>query len=121
MAGRAPKGLGSEGRALWRAIIAEVPAGCELTAKERHALSRAARCADEIGMLERAIDEAGALVEGSRGQLVANKAFVELRALRRTEAALLAMISLEDPDAVSPAQARGRRAARLRQNRLRAV
>jgi hypothetical protein len=64
----APEGLGDAGRNLWYSIIGAVAAGNELDERELHSLERACRCADEIALLEAAVDRDGVTVEGSRGQ-----------------------------------------------------
>ena len=121
---RVPPGLGAPGKALWKAILADVPEDFELDARELHALRRACRTADEIALLEAAIDEAGAVVRGSRGQPVVNRALEEVRMMRLVEARLLASIKLS-VEVETPSQARSRKAVATRwrreNQRLRAV
>lgn len=114
----APKGLQAAGKALWKAVLGDLAPGWQLDARETHLLVRAARCADELAVLEKAIDRDGVTVTGSRGQVVTHPALAEARQLRLTQLRLLSAIELTDPAqavrAATPAQARGRRAAQVR-------
>jgi hypothetical protein len=122
---RPPRALGRAGRALWRAILTDVPAEYELAARELHILGRACRVADEVDLLERSIDEVGVVVRGSRGQPVLNRALEEVRLARLAEAKLLTLLDLEEREATeSPRQQQARRAANARwarRDQLRAV
>lgn len=115
---RVPAGLKAPGKALWKAILADLDPGWELDARELHFLTRACRCADELAELEKAIDKDGPTVTGSRGQLVINPALSEARQLRLAQLRLLGAIELVDPQAAlraaTPAQQRARKAATTR-------
>ena len=90
--------------------------GWELDARELHLLARACRCADELDALEAAVDEAGPVVPGSRGQVVVHPALSEARQLRLVQARLLGAIELADPTAAgaTSSQRRARKAAEAR-------
>jgi P27 family predicted phage terminase small subunit len=115
---RAPAGLGGDGKALWKAILDDLSPQWELDARELDFLERACRCADELRELEKAIDKDGITVEGSRGQTIAHPALSEARQLRLVQMRLLGSIELTDPKegirSATPAQARGRHAAKVR-------
>ena len=113
-----PTALGKAGRALWRSILGDLEDGWELDARELHILERACRTQDDLALLEEQVDEIGAVVEGSRGQVVVNPALVEARQLRLVQLRLLSVIEMADPhiarQSATPAQARARHAAEVR-------
>lgn len=113
-----PTKLGTAGKALWAAILGDLSPQWELDARELDFLERACRCADELRELEKAIDKDGITVEGSRGQTIAHPALSEARQLRLVQLRLLGSIELTDPKegirSATPAQARGRHAAKVR-------
>jgi len=113
-----PTGLAKDGKALWKAILDDLGPGWELDAREIHFLTRACRCADELEKLQKAIDEDGVTVEGSRGQPIVHPALSEARQLRLVQMRLLGAIEVTDPkDAIrsaTPAQSRARHAANVR-------
>jgi len=114
---RAPHGLGKHGKALWKTIHDDLDEGWELDARETDALTRACRTADELALLEAAVDRDGATVEGSRGQVTVHPALVESRQLRLAQLRLLSVIEMADPETAvrsTPAQLHARRAARVR-------
>ena len=115
---RIPAGLGKDGKALWKAVLADLDPEWELDARELHFLSRACRSADELARLQQKIDEDGITTEGSRGQTIVHPALSEARQLRLVQMRLLAAIELTDPKAgiraATPAQARARNAANVR-------
>ena len=76
-----PGSLGASGKALWKNVLADLPADWQLDARELDALARAGRCADEIELLEAAVNRDGATVAGSRGQVTVHPALVEARQL----------------------------------------
>lgn len=117
----APRGLAPPGRKLWRAIIADVPDGFHLDARERYLLERACRCADELAELDAAIDRDGPISQGSRGQPRIHPALQEARALRLVQLRLLAAIKLDPPvEEHTPGVRQARRAAEARWARRRA-
>lgn len=113
-----PADLQAPGKALWEAIFGDLSADWTLDARERHLLHRAARCADEIAVLEASADRDGVIVTGSRGQAATHPAISEARQLRLTELRLLRELELEDPTAIrsraTPSARRARRAAETR-------
>lgn len=114
----APASLGRDGKALWNAIVGEIDEGWDLDARERELLARACRCADELALLEAAVDRDGLTVAGSRGQVVVHPALAECRQLRLVQLRLLGGIEVVDPQtagrSATSGQARGRRAAEAR-------
>lgn len=111
---KAPAKLGKAGRALWRAIVAEVgEEGLELDRREVAWLTSACRCADDIAALEEAIARDGVTGRGSMGQATANPLLREVRLLRDLQGRLLARIELSGADE-SPASRRARKAASAR-------
>src|SRR5581483_4306575 len=113
MAETMPKGFKAPGKALWRAILADLQGDWELDRRELHFLERACRVEDQIAELEKAVAEDGATVAGSRGQTVVHPALSEARQLALVQQRLLGSLELSDPTErpATPAQARGRRAA----------
>lgn len=69
-----PKGLGTSGRALWRAVLGEY----ELDEHESAILTQACRIADHCDSLQGIIDTEGHLSESSQGTRV-HPAVIELR------------------------------------------
>jgi hypothetical protein len=83
------KGLGVEGRSLWRAIVADAAGqGLELDARELSWLRHAGKLADRIAALESALEGADLIVPGHAKQPVANPLLAEVR----QEQALLAQM-----------------------------
>ena len=75
-----PKGLGVEGRALWRSIVTDVAGqGIELDARELSWLRHAGKLADRVAQLEEALDGADLIVPGHAKQPVANPLLGEVR------------------------------------------
>ncbi len=94
-----PAGLSSDGTALWGAITAQAESDrLTLDRRESAWLELAARTADELGKIERALKNAPATTKGSQGQPVPNPLFAEARAARTQIAALLAKIDLYPPE-----------------------
>lgn len=87
---RAPAGLKSAGRALWRAIVNEF----ELTESERRLLVEAARCADQLDDLAAVIAEHGTMCEDGR----VAPAVIEARLQRLALARLVASLRVPDVD-----------------------
>jgi hypothetical protein len=114
-----PEGLREAGKALWTEFLGDVGDGWTLDARELHLLQRACRCADELDDLERAVDEDGVVVRGSRGQATAHPALSEARQLRLVQLRLLGSIELPDDENEprSAAAVRAQRAARSRWDR----
>jgi P27 family predicted phage terminase small subunit len=114
---RAPAGLGSAGRSLWRSILGDLAAGWELDARELYVLERACRCADDMAALEAAVKRDGETVTGSRGQVVVHPALAEVRQLRLLQLRLLGALEMTDPSESRPSTAAGRRASKAAQAR----
>lgn len=110
----APRGLGVAGKALWRRIIGDLPDGWALDERELRALEQAAKCADDLARLEKAIAAEGYTVAGSQGQLRPHPGLDVLVRLRSLEAQLLRSLELEPPRARTPAELRGAKAAATR-------
>ena len=108
-----PKGLGPRGRTFWR----KVQKVYELDLPETELLIEVCRALDECEALQSAIAEQGHTVDGSRGQVVAHPALVELRQTRQVLGRLLAQLSfrrtsvLRCPHRSRHAPARPRRCA----------
>lgn len=111
---RAVPGLRGPGRKLWRAVVNSF----ELRPDELVTLEAACRLADEVGVLERGLVRAPALVEGSKGQSRVNPLFPEVRSHRLALGRLLAQLGLAEADADAGLRrsTAGRRLARLRWN-----
>jgi P27 family predicted phage terminase small subunit len=114
----APKTLGEAGKALWRAILADLPNNWQLDARELHVLERACQCADDLVVLDAAVERDGATVKGSRGQPTVHPALSEARQLRLVQLRLLSTLEMSDPQEAirnaTPAQSRARKAAEAR-------
>jgi hypothetical protein len=92
---KAPTGLGTSGRSLWRAIAGVY----ELRPDELRILTDACREADLVDRLEAALADAELIVKGSMGQLVASPLVSEVRQHRTVLAGLLRSLKLPDaPD-----------------------
>ncbi len=119
-----PKGLRDAGRKLWRSILADLATagtdedgrGWELDARELVVLEHAAKQADLVADLERALADDGLVVPGSQGQPRLNAAATELRQSRIALAKLLGELALpgDDGHAMTGAQRRAQAAARAR-------
>ncbi len=113
-----PAGLSRAGKALWKAIMADLGDGWRLDAREVELLGRACSSADVIVELEKAIKRDGVMSIGSAGQPVVNPAVSEVRQLKLAQARLLSVLELVDPKLAerhaTPASARGRKAAQAR-------
>lgn len=95
-----PDGLDKAGRALWRRIIRGLDPAWELDARELILLEKAALIADRMTVLDAAVDEAGALATGSRGQVVVHPAIAESRQLQLVQLRLLSSLEMADPATV---------------------
>lgn len=91
---RAPAGLGTRGRAYWRATMGAY----ELTDSETELLLEVCRTLDDLARLAEAIDREGAMVKGSAGQPVVNPALTEARGQRAILHRLVAALKLPDED-----------------------
>lgn len=111
----ASTGLGDAGRALWARFVPTFV----LEERETEVLVLACRQADDIALLETALADEGAIVDGSRGQRRMNAAFTELRLARLAQKNLLGALKLpgEDERPMSAASERAQRAANARWSR----
>jgi hypothetical protein len=75
----APTGLGTAGRNLKAAVLADLPRGWEFDSREEAILDLACRQADDLHRLERAIRRDGTMTKGSAGQPVTHPALGEAR------------------------------------------
>ncbi len=116
---RVPTSLDTAGTSLWKAIVASVPASYELDARELHILERACRCADELALLDAAVDRDGLVVRGSRNQPVLNPCLAEARQLRLAQLRLLHELKIDPPAEESPGTRAARKAAEARWGRTR--
>jgi len=92
MTARAPHGLGSRGRRLWRAVVEDfTPAQHEL-----ELLTEACRTLDRVEALQAELADAPLTAEGSRGQLVAHPLAAELRSERQLLARLLSQLGIPE-------------------------
>src|SRR5215218_7793271 len=114
---RAPAGLGSSGRYLWR----RVTDGLRRRPDELKLLAAACRTADELASLEGELRASPATVAGSQGQPRPNPLFGEVRSHRETLRRLLGALDVPEDDAAVPRERealspsdRGRLAARAR-------
>ncbi|WP_322859552.1 hypothetical protein U8D42_17240 [Mycobacterium europaeum] len=93
---RAPAGLNAAGKRFWREITSE----CEIRTFDMLMLvEQAARTADVVARLQRAVDTAESLrCQGSKGQEVAIPELTELRQYRAQFAALIKQLDLPAPE-----------------------
>lgn len=90
----APKGLGTAGRRLWRAVVDDF----DLTEQELALLRQAARTADACDRLQAVVDDEGPMVPAKDDGTRAHPALVELRQQRITLARLLVAMRIPDDD-----------------------
>jgi hypothetical protein len=83
---------------LWRSIARSLLDGWELDEREEAILRLAARQADDLARLEKAISRDGAMALGSAGQPVVNPAITEARQARLAIGRLLGTLHLPDAD-----------------------
>lgn len=115
----APKGLGTAGKRLRKSILADLPNDWELDHREIELLELAARQADDLALLERAIKKEGAISTGSTGQTIVHPAILEARQARLAISRLVGLIELPDGEErpATAATTRGRKAAQARWGR----
>lgn len=111
----APRGLGTQGRQLWKSVVAEF----ELESGEARVLAQACAAADELARLKVELDQSPVVVAGSTGQPKPHPLFGEVRAHRAQLVALLKQLGLtvaEDDSAqgAKPSTVRALTAARAR-------
>src|SRR4051794_9342986 len=111
-----PKGLGAVGKALWKSVLEDLPDGWDLDHRELQILSLAARQADDLERLEKAIKKDGTMTVGSTGQPILHPAIPEARQARQSIGRLLGALALpdEDEEPATAASHRARAAARTR-------
>lgn len=116
-----PAGLANRGRKLWHSIGSQLAAeALELDERERELLAMACRQADDLAMLETAIKNVGAMVDGSKGQKVVNPAIAEARQARLAISRLLGQLGLPDEELQprTAASIRAQKAANTRYDQL---
>jgi len=112
---KTPEGLSAAGRRLWAAILADLPSELELEARELVVLEAAARQADVIASLERAVRRDGLMIRGASKQRRLNAAVAEIRQGRIAVARLLGELDLAGESVPQTAASqRARRAANVR-------
>ena len=99
----APKGLGTAGRRLWRAVVDEY----DLSEQELTLLRQAACTADLADRLQTVVDEEGPMVSAKDDGTRAHPALVELRQQRITLARLLVALRVPIGDEEDRTQRRG--------------
>lgn len=116
---RAPKGLGTTGKRLWKAVLDDLPKGWELDRRELELLALAARQSDDLTRLEAAIKKEGVMSIGSTGQLVVNPAVTEARQARLAISRLVGLLELPDAEEqpATTSSVRSRKAANARWSR----
>lgn len=118
---RVPGGLAASGKRLWKAIWLDLDEGWELDSREVELLERACATADHIALLEGVVARDGVTAAGSKGQVVAHPALLELRQQKLALLRLLGALELVDPAVArgraTPAAQRARRAAEARWGR----
>jgi hypothetical protein len=112
-----PSGLGTEGRRLWREIVADTAdQGLEFDARELSWLRHACKIADRVNQLEAELNGAEMVVKGHDGQPVANPLLTEVRqhqALLAQTPGRLRLDVPEQPGTGKPAIGNRHRAAAL--------
>lgn len=98
-----PRGLGTGGRRLWRAVVGEY----ELDEHERAVLLQASRTTDLCDRLAEAIADADLTASGYQGSVVASPLIVEHRQQSATLSRLIAALRLPDDEATGRPQRRG--------------
>lgn len=117
-----PAGLADAGRELWAAIFRQLPPvpdgeePWELSEREEAMLMLACRQADDLALLEAAIERDGAMTVGSKLQPVVNPAIAEARQARIAISRLLGSLQLFEGGTKpqTTASQRGQHAARAR-------
>lgn len=99
---KAPQGLGTTGRTLWKDVLSEY----ELTEPETAVLREACRTADSIDDLQRVVDDEGPMSQSSQGVRV-HPALVELRQQRITLARLFTALHIPIGEESGRTQTRG--------------
>ena len=102
---RAPRGLGTEGRKLWRAIVADY----ELDQHELALLTAACRTVDRLEDIAAALDGAPLTVQNQRGDTVSQPLLVEQRMQSGSLAKLLASLRLPSGETEDGAMVRPQR------------
>lgn len=108
-----PSGLGTEGRALWRAVVGQY----DLRADELALLVECARVCDTIAALTTELATGTVVVTGSRGQPVVSPVVAERRQQQLALGKLLGQLGLPDEfgeSTPSPLSRRGTHAAGVR-------
>lgn len=105
---RAPNGLGTGGKRLWKSVVSEY----ELRPDELEILRRCARMVDRIETIDSVLADVELVTEGSRGQQRAHPLLVELRGIEAELGRLLRGLALPDDANVGSVGQRRSSAAR---------
>lgn len=114
-----PRGVGVAGKRTWKAILADLPADEELTARELELLATASRQADLVADLEKALKAEGVIVRGAAGQKRLSGVTTELRQCRVAYARLLGELAIAPESGELPSTSASQRAERAAQARWR--
>lgn len=106
----APNGLGTVGKKVWKAVLAEY----SLRPDELRVLEHACREEDLIERLAKALDSDELVVSGSMGQPVVNGLVDQLSKHRSTAARLYKQLGLSDDSASGSRSTSARAAAKAR-------
>lgn len=91
-----PGHLGDPGRELWDRIHRTLPERWVFDDRELAVLALACEQADDLALIRDTLTAQGAVIEGSRGQPVANNLLTEARQARQTISRLLGQLALPD-------------------------
>jgi hypothetical protein len=96
---KAPTGLGTPGRKLWREIVGPLAEeDLELTPRERQWLTSSCKLLDRVTQLEKIMDDEAPITEGYKGQPVVNGLLNEIRQHHQLIGLLLARLDLDADD-----------------------
>lgn len=114
---RMPRGLGSAGKSLWRAMTDEI----QYRPDEVVTLTQACKLADTIHDLEQALKGQSMTTVGSAGQDVINPLVTEIRQTRAELTRQLARLDVPESDGGASRSAKARESARQRWHGSRGV
>jgi phage terminase small subunit len=103
-----PAPLGATGRALWRKVVNDLPDELELDARDLIVLCQAAKLADTIYALEKAVEEDGRVLHGPRGI----RLHPGVSEVRQSQIVLGRLLSQIDMDLTGASQSTSSRKAR---------
>jgi hypothetical protein len=103
-----PGGIGPSGRAVWRKVVNDLDPSLELDARDLIVLAQAAKLADTIHALEKAVEEDGRVLHGSRGI----RLHPGVSEVRQSQIVLGRLLSQIDMDVTGVSQSASSRKAR---------